>query len=72
MHHLHPFFKTVLGKRLLGFMLSSTAKVKILPHHVYRSFEGKKLHIIFWEKSTPIRQKWDQNAQWYIEKNYHT
>ena len=59
MHYLHPFLKTVLGETtppppplivrvsktpLLGFMLSSTAKVKIIPHHVYRSFEGKITH----------------------------
>ena len=72
MHNLHPFFKYFLEKTptppppptmrgsktpLLGFICSFKAKVKILPHHVYRSFEGKYYTQFLGRKSTGNRQK---------------
>ena len=79
MYHLHPFFKNFLGETptpppilredkkfpLVGFIWSSTGKVKILPHHIYRRSElwRQKLHTIFWGKiDTNSAKKWAQDA----------
>ena len=67
MNHLHPFIKKFSGrpriptilredkKSLLGFIWSSKSKVKILPHHVYRSFEGKN-YTDFWGRILPPKK----------------
>ena len=50
---------------LLGFIWSSKAEVSILPHHVYRSFEGKN-YTQFWRRNQhELRKKkkeWAHNA----------
>ena len=47
-----PHYCKKIKKTLFGFIWSSTAKVKILPHHVYRRSEiwKQKLHTIFVKK----------------------
>ena len=62
-HHFYPIFKKNLWETpnlwpycmkiknaLLGFIWSSKAEVKILPHQVYRSFEGKN-YTSFWRRN---------------------
>ena len=74
MDHLHHFFQkfsrgdhdppllreNIKNPPLLGFIWSSTAKVKILPYHVYRQSEiwrQNYTRFFFFEKSTRIIQK---------------
>ena len=71
MHHLHPLIKrprtsdnSARGYKnsLLGFIWSSNSKVKILPHHVYRSFEGKIYTDIWGRNQHEFCKKRVQNA----------
>ena len=75
-HHLHPIFNKILWETLnlwpycmkikntlLGFIWSSKAEVKILPHQVYRSFEGKN-YTSLWRRNQHefCKKKLAQNA----------
>ena len=79
-HHLHPIFKKKnlwetpnlwpycmkIKNALLGFIWSSKAEVKILPHQVYRSFEGKN-YTSFWRRNQHefCKKKLAQNAPFW-------
>ena len=62
MHHLHQFStKKKTGRNPLP-PPPPMRKEKNIPHHVYRSFEGKNYTQFWGEKSIDNRQKWAKNA----------